>query len=231
MCGRFSIHAVLPEILARFNAVNSGYEWMPRYNCSPGQFLPIIVESESGNNQFEFVLAKWGLIPSWAKSDFKANLFNARSESLLEKNSFRSSFKHRRCLVPADSFFEWKTVGNEKFPFRFFLKKQKIFAFAGLYSEWVSADGSAIISFTICTTSPNKLMKNYHDRMPVILEEKNEKIWLNSKSELSTLNSILDPFDSSKMDVYEVSRLINSPANNSDEVIRPFSHDKQTTLF
>ena len=149
---------------------------------------------------------RWGLIPFWAKDpSIGSKLINARAETILEKPSFKQSFKRRRCLVPADSFYEWKAseTGKKKTPFRIFLKNQPIFSMAGLWDLWKSPAGEIVHSFTIITTTPNEMMIEIHDRMPVILAKEMEKFWLEASNE-NDLLELFKPFSANEMDNYPV---------------------------
>ncbi len=151
-------------------------------------------------------------------------MINARAETLTQKPSFKNSFKERRCLVLADGFYEWRKTEkkNIKIPMRFVLKSQEPFAFAGLWDAWQKPDGDMLLSFTIITTEANDLMQPIHDRMPVILREKDEDIWLDPDlKDVKKLIPLLTPYPSDMMEGYEVSTLVNSPKNDSPECIKP----------
>jgi putative SOS response-associated peptidase YedK len=144
-------------------------------NISPGQMVPVVTDPVTKNIE----LYKWGLIPGWAKDPkIGYKMFNARSETLTEKPSFRVSFARRRCLIPADGFYEWRMDGNQKYPYLFTLKDHRPFTFAGLWDVWKDPEGKETRSCTIITTEPNKLLAEYHNRMPVILTESNRWQWL-----------------------------------------------------
>ena len=169
MCGRYSFAPDLKIVNEHYDiSVNDG-DLTPNYNCAPSQLLPVITNDKSiGFNFF-----RWGLIPFWAKDISIGNKFiNARSETILEKPSFRNAFRQRRCLVPADAFYEWKQEVKEKIPYRIFLKNQNIFSMAGIWEKCKLPNGETIFSFAIITTQPNTLMTKIHNRMPVILDKK-----------------------------------------------------------
>lgn len=214
MCGRFSFVMEDAMILERFGIRLRTAIYKARYNCAPTQNLAVVTNNQSDTLQF----FRWGLIPVWSKDAAIGNkLINARGETVTEKPSFRNAFKNRRCLVPATSFFEWKKV-PQKSPYNIRLKTGAPFAFAGLWDTWVSADGELVNSFTIITTTPNDLMAEIHDRMPVILHQEDEARWLNPKTD-STLTELLKPYPSSLMEAYPVSSLVNSPKNEMAEVL------------
>ncbi|NCC73284.1 MAG: SOS response-associated peptidase [Sphingobacteriia bacterium] len=219
MCGRYSFAPDLKIVNEHYDITVTDGDIQPNYNCAPSQLLPVITNENPG----EMVLFRWGLIPFWAKDSAIGNkLINARSETITEKSSYRNAFRRRRCLVPADAFYEWKSMQGqkEKIPFRIYLPDQLIFSMAGIWEKWKSPDGKTVNSFSIITTSPNELMAEIHNRMPVILPQSSEKQWLNSDNEHDLLE-LLRPFPSQKMSAYRISSLLNSPANNSKEIIQP----------
>lgn len=215
MCGRFQLSVKGKQISERFNVEVFNEMYSPSYNCAPSQALPVITNIELEKlNYF-----KWGLVPFWSKDpNIGFKLINARAESILEKPAFKTAFSQRRCLIPANGFFEWKKVGKQKIPHRIFLKTEEIFAIAGIWETWKDAEGMALNTFSIITTNSNKLMQDIHNRMPAILNKHDEQAWLFEKDELY-LKKLLQPFDALKMDAYQVSSKLNSPANNSPEII------------
>ena len=143
-------------------------------------------------------------------------MINARSETVLDKPAFREAFQNRRCLVPADGFYEWKRTGRSKQPIHIGMKDDSLFAFAGIWDRWEDASGSVVETCSILTTTPNSLLAEVHDRMPVILEPENYELWLDPGfKDLDTLTAMLKPFDAAKMKCYSVSTLVNSPANDT----------------
>lgn len=216
MCGRFSFSPLAKVIEDRFDVkVDSNYK--PRYNCAPSQNLAIISNADPG----EISYFRWGLIPFWAKDARIGNrLINARSETIHEKPAFKSSFRRKRCLVLSDGFFEWKKISTkEKIPYRIHLTEDSLFAMAGIWDSWKDADGEEIRSFSILTTGPNELMKHIHHRMPVILDREAEKVWLGQATP-DELLPLFEPFPAQKMTAYPVSKLVNSPMNDSPEVFK-----------
>ncbi|HEY9113420.1 MAG TPA: SOS response-associated peptidase [Bacteroidales bacterium] len=214
MCGRFQLSVKGKQISERFNVEVFDEMYKPTYNSAPSQNLPVITNSEPG----QLSLFKWGLIPFWAKDPRIGNkLINTRAETITEKPAFKNALVKRRCLVPANGFYEWRK--SDKTPFRIFLKTTELFAMAGIWETWKDAEGKPINSFSIITTTPNSLMEKLHNRMPVILATENEAAWLN-ENDVDTLKKLLIPFDSDKMDAYPVSTKVNSPANNNEEIIQ-----------
>jgi putative SOS response-associated peptidase YedK len=240
MCGRFTLSVDPADLQEAFPEFIFPAQVAARYNIAPTQ--PVLVLPNDGTNRADFFI--WGLIPAWAKDPaVGSRLINARAETLAEKPSFRSAYKYHRCLIFADGFFEWQAkpggffppkspadaikplvqeAGKSKLPHLIRLKSGKPFAFAGLWDHWQSPDGSEIKSATIITTSPNELMTPIHNRMPVILQPEGYSRWLDPKpvSPLD-LNSLLISYPAGEMIAYPVSTLVNSPANNSPEVLLP----------
>ena len=220
MCGRFSFSPLAKIIEDRFDVkVDSSYK--PRFNSAPTQNLAVITNEQPGRLCF----FRWGLVPFWAKDSKIGNrMINTKAETISEKPSFRNAFKKRRCLVPADSFYEWKKItSSDKIPYRIMMKDQSLFAMAGIWETWKSPEGSDLHTFSIITTSPNRLMENIHDRMPVILHPDDEKRWL-SETESPELESLLKPFDENLMTAYPVSKLVNSPTNDVEKIHEPVEY-------
>jgi putative SOS response-associated peptidase YedK len=216
MCGRYSFAIEDELILERFGVKVRSAIYKARYNCAPSQNLAVI--STDAPDVLNFY--RWGLIPSWARDPAIGNrLINARGETILEKPSFRNAFKTRRCLVLSDGFYEWRKNG-EKRPYRVTLKDNTPFAMAGIWDKWKDPTGEMICSFSIITTQPNSLMEKIHDRMPVILEKEDEKKWITATPERELIE-LLRPFPSEKMKAYPISRKVNSPANDSPDLIVP----------
>lgn len=219
MCGRYSFAPDLKIVNEHYDITVKDGDIKNNYNCAPSQSLPVITGEKPGELSF----FRWGLIPFWAKDRKIAyKLINARGETLSEKASFRNAFKKRRCLIPADAFYEWKKTeaSKEKIPYRIFLPGQAVFSMAGIWEQWKSPEGELIYSFSIITISPNELMAEIHNRMPVILDKENEKVWLENDDQ-QKLMPLIKPYPAHKMDAYRVSALVNSPRNNSMEIIKP----------
>jgi putative SOS response-associated peptidase YedK len=221
MCGRFTLSVDPGELQEAFPGFINKSSFSPRYNIAPTQ--PVAVITNSTVPQLDYYL--WGLIPSWAKDpEIGSRLINARSETLAEKPSFRSAFRRRRCLIPANGFFEWKAIPGEKskVPMFIHLKPAKCFAFAGLWELWSAPDGSEIRSCTIITTEPNELMETIHNRMPVILPSTAFTDWLDPNERTpESLVKWLAPYPAGEMEAYPVSRLVNSPQNDVPECVQP----------
>lgn len=218
MCGRYSLFTTQESLADRFGFdLFEEMEWIERYNIAPSQNVLAIVKSEIGNRAG---MLRWGLIPSWAKDPkIGYKMINARAETVAEKPSFKKLLKRRRCLIPADGFYEWKKEGASKQPYRFQLKTKEPFAFAGLWDRWEN-DGEILHTCTIITTEANAVVSGIHDRMPVILTRDGEKIWLDrSIEDEHDVKSLLIPFPEEKMESYTISSLVNSPKNDSKEIL------------
>ena len=218
MCGRFSQTKSKQDIKKRFNVKKVSEEVLPIFNISPDSYVPVILNE----SQDEVSVARWGLVPSWAKEEKSPySMINARAETLLEKPAYKHLIKNRRCIVIADSFYEWKKEAGKKFPYRIMLKSDDLFAFAGLWDLW-EREGKSIVSCSIITTSSNKICKNIHDRMPVILPKEKENDWLSDIAVEKAIN-LLKPYPDNEMKCYEVSLKVNNPTNNSPEILEPIT--------
>ncbi|GIP35414.1 SOS response-associated peptidase [Paenibacillus sp. J2TS4] len=218
MCGRFTLTVLLEEIFGRLGVVPLPYEYMPKYNAAPGQAIHAIIEHRG---ERRIGTLRWGLIPSWAKDDkigFKT--INAKAETLQDKPSFRNSFQRKRCLIPADGFYEWKKLERGKQPMRITRKDGGLFAMAGLYDTWISPEGGKISTVTIITTPPNELVQPIHNRMPAILTPASEAIWLDRNiSDPNLLSNLLVPYPAEEMTAYPVHPRVGQVANDDPECI------------
>ncbi len=220
MCGRFTLTLDPGEIQSILDLGPFVHIIKPRYNIAPSQPIPIVKDPE--NRTVE--LYRWGLVPFWADNpDIGYRMINARSETAHEKPSFRAAYKYRRCLVLADGFFEWsaKDEGSSKIPYLFKLKNDHPFTFAGLYEHWESPEGGELHSCSILTCTPNSLVKDYHNRMPVILGENTRWDWLDPEAAQTKLTKLLVPYPSEDMKCFAVSKAVNSPKNDQPEVVKP----------
>jgi putative SOS response-associated peptidase YedK len=217
MCGRFAQRADPKRLAKEFKVAEvPGVE--PRYNIAPTQDILGVVESADAR---EMKFYKWGLVPSWAKDkSMGARLINARSETVQEKPSFREAFKQRRCIIPADGFYEWRRTGGKKQPYFFRMEDERPFGFAGLWERWEGLGGEVIHSCTILTTGANEVLRPVHDRMPVILHPEEYSLWLEADArERESLVELLRPYPAEEMVGYPVSASINSPRNQGAELI------------
>lgn len=223
MCGRFTLFEPDGILSKEFGAarVHSG---APSYNFAPSRPVAVVRISPVDEVR-EIARLRWGLIPSWSKDpSIGSRLINARAETVSEKPAFRSAFRHRRCLVPADGFYEWRKLDRTKQPFYIRMRDGRPFAFCGLWERWETPGGEAVETCTILTTDANDVIKPLHDRMPVILPPGKYDAWLDAGlRDPETLASLLRPFDPKAMDAYPVSTLVNNPGNDGPECIRPAS--------
>jgi len=220
MCGRYTITVTMEELESMFRlGPREDANYRPRYNAAPGQMIPAIVAHEGANRLGEL---RWGLIPSWARGPQDGlKLINARSETAADKPSFRRLFERKRCVIPADGFYEWDKRGGTRQPYRFVLKERPLFSMAGLYDTWIGPDGSKVSSVIILTTAANELMAPIHDRMPVILRPEDEAAWLDlTCRDLEALQAMLRPYDAAAMHAYPVSSAVGSVKNDVPELLR-----------
>jgi putative SOS response-associated peptidase YedK len=234
MCGRFKLEAKPGRIVEAFE-LSEAPELTPRYNIAPTQPVLAVVQDRKEPVRRARNM-RWGLVPSWATDLSIGNsLINARSESILEKPAFKEAFRKRRCLIPADGFYEWKRIGIAKQPYHFGRADGDVFAFAGVWDRWKSPEGKWIESCSILTTDSNALVRDVHDRMPVIVSPEQYALWLDPAVEDSPdLKQILQPFDARRMKGYPVSKTVNSPNNESPEcaaAITPENDEPQQSLF
>ncbi|WP_316571150.1 SOS response-associated peptidase [Neobacillus sp. YIM B06451] len=220
MCGRFSLITDVYALMRQYQFEFEG-EYEARYNIAPG--TDILAIASYGGKRVGGEL-RWGLIPFWADNEkIGYKMINARAETVHEKASFRQPLKSKRCLIPADGYFEWKREGKMKRPFRFVNKDNSPFVFAGLYDRWDKGE-RPIFSCTIITTAANEKTAEIHDRMPAILTPGQQDIWLDpTVSDSMALTSLLKPYPSEKMDFYEVSTLVNSARNEDRGLIAPIN--------
>jgi putative SOS response-associated peptidase YedK len=207
MCGRFTRFHKPEEIAERFDVEPIDEAAVLRYNIAPSQIVPVIRQTEKR----EMIACKWGLVPFWAKDIKIGNkMINARSETIAQK--FKHTLARRRCLIPADGFYEWqKLEKGQKQPVYIRLQRNELFAFAGLYEEWKSPEGEKLRTFTIITVEPNELISNIHNRMPAILKPVEEAVWLDAQAPVTDILSLLRPYPANEMDIYPVSSSVNSP--------------------
>ena len=232
MCGRYTLMVEQRDLEERFDArfPDSSGEFVPRYNMAPGQELPVITNDAPETIQ----RLEWGLIPSWAEDD-SSGLINARAETVDEKPSFRDAYQRRRCLVPADGFYEWVETADGKQPYRVAFEDDRPFAMAGLWERWEPDDETTqsgldafgggleaggdddgpLETFTIVTTEPNDLVSELHHRMAAILEPAAERKWLTAEDP----QAVLEPYPGEELRAYPVSQAVNSPANDDPSLV------------
>jgi putative SOS response-associated peptidase YedK len=229
MCGRFALTADPSAIQQTFNLDSVTAQMIPRYNIAPTQPVAAIANDDARALTF----FRWGLVPSWAKDlSVGSQMINARSETADEKPAFRSALRRRRCLIPANGFYEWPKTSKEKNPVYVHLRDHELFAFAGLWEVWRNADGDELRTCTILTCEPNELIKPLHHRMAVILDPSDYELWL-SPDELGPeiVKPLLRPYDADRMAIYEVSKAVNSATNDTAECIVPLNMADQPSLL
>jgi putative SOS response-associated peptidase YedK len=218
MCGRFELHSAF-EIISKLFGLSGGIVAVPTgYNISPGQDIAFIV-NDGGENRL--TACHWGFVTSWCKElNDGYKMINARAETVAEKPSLRQAFSRHRCLVIADGFYEWKNEGGKKRPYYIHRRDGRPFGMAGLYNLWTSPEGAQICTSTIITTNANEVLAPIHDRMPVILSQEANGLWLDpAVREKERLLPFLKPCPDKDLELYEVSTRVNSPKNDSKENI------------
>jgi putative SOS response-associated peptidase YedK len=216
MCGRYALTSPPEVILERFKLL-----WSPsfsaHYNIAPSQMIPVVRLTAQGR---ELAFLKWGLIPSWTKDPaIGARLINARAETIADKPVFRNSYRRRHCLVPADSFYEWKTIAKRKQPYCIGMADHTLFGMAGLWEHWMSPAGEAVETCTIITTNANELVGQLHDRMPLIIQPSDYGSWLHASNPKA--EALLKPFPSDLMRYYPVSTHVNKVSNDDAQCLEP----------
>ncbi len=231
MCGRYTLTIDTDELSDRFGCVIIQRLGGPRYNIAPQQKAQVII-----NNKGEVQMRRmqWGLVPSWAKDrSVGSKMINARCETLAGKTSFNKSLRKRRCLVPADGYYEWQKLGREKQPYRVVLPTRDMFCFAGIWDEWIADDGEVLQSFSIITTDAAPAVSKIHHRMPFIIEREHEHSWLCSgiinSQEVKEFMSGFKPVDT--LQAYKVSKIVNSVKNDVAECIQPLQDNPSQSLF
>jgi len=223
MCGRFARKSKQDLLTEWFGIELEDMPWFaPSYNVAPQSVQPIVRSNRDTGNR-EFALLRWGLVPFWAKDPkFGYSTINARAEEAAQKPAFRDALKKRRCLVPADAFYEWQRLDPKtKRPFAFAMKSGEPYAFAGLWDRWQAKDNEALETFTILTTDPNELMEPVHNRMPVILEQKDYERWLDPETKDRPPVDLLRPYPAESMRSWPVSARVGNVRNNDAELLDP----------
>jgi len=218
MCGRYRLSRRKQIVEEYFDCPSDEQDWAPRFNIAPTQPVPVIRQHPREPVR-KLSLLKWGLIPSWAKdSSVSASMINARSETAHAKPAFRDALRSRRCLIPADGFYEWVRTAKPKQPYCFEVNDGELFAFAGLWDGWKDPNGNWIRTCSILTTTPNAVTSAVHDRMPVILDPKDYDVWLDpGMQNVAEVSALLKPCDARLMRCYPVSTRINNVANDDEE--------------
>jgi len=223
MCGRFARKSTQDLLTEWFGVELEDMPWFaPSYNVAPQSVQPVVRSNRDSGGK-EFALLRWGLVPFWAKdAKFGYSTINARAEEAATKPAFREALKKRRCLVPADAFYEWQRLDPKtKRPFAFALKSGEPYAFAGLWESWRPKEGEALETFTILTTDPNELMEPVHNRMPVILEPKDYDRWLDPETKDRPPVDLMRPYPAERMRSWPVSARVGNVRNNDAELLEP----------
>jgi len=218
MCGRFAL-IVDASVLADVFDIDPPRDMEPRFNIAPTQTIPVVRTGKDGSRECEML--RWGLVPPWAK-DLKigARMINARAETVGEKPSFRAAIRRRRCLIPADGFYEWVVTENGKRPYFIHFSDSRTFAFAGLWERWTARGGASLESCTIITTTANEMISDIHHRMPVILPREKYDEWMVPDSLTAPrIAELLTPHSAVGMEAYPVSTHVNRPGNDGPECI------------
>jgi putative SOS response-associated peptidase YedK len=232
MCGRFARKSTQDLLAEWFGIELEDMPWFaPSYNAAPQSVQPVVRQNRDTGKR-EFALLRWGLVPFWAKDPkFGYSTINARAEEAASKPAFREALKKRRCLVPADAFYEWQRLdAKTKRPFAFGLKSGEPYALAGLWEKWQGKDNEALETFTILTTDPNELMEPVHNRMPVILEPKDYDRWLDTDPGERTPVELMRPFPAELMRSWPVNDRVGNVRNNDAELLEP-AEPAQDDLF
>ena len=222
MCGRYRLSRRKQILEEQFDCDPWEDDWEPRYNIAPTQPVPVIRQHPTEPIR-QISLMKWGLIPHWAKDASGAGgMINARAETASEKPAFRDPLRLRRCLIPADAFYEWKRTGTSKQPYCFEVKGGELFAFAGLWDGWKNPEGQWMKTCSVLTTKPNTVTATVHDRMPVILDPDQYDLWLDpGMHNIEAISELLKPYDARLMRCYPVRSRVNHVANDDEECSRP----------
>jgi putative SOS response-associated peptidase YedK len=227
MCGRYTLSGRIEQLLLHYGLGEVGEElladYLPRYNIAPTQLVPAIHRDEDGAPALS--LLRWGLIPPWADDPAIGNrMINARGETAASKPSFRSAFGKRRCLLPADGWYEWRKLagGKNKQPYRIGLESGEPFAFAGLWEHWEpKGGGDPVRSCTIITTEAAASIRRLHDRMPTVLTADEMDLWLDPQAPKEALQDLLRPYEGGELTAYPVSKVVNAPVNDRPECVEP----------
>jgi putative SOS response-associated peptidase YedK len=233
VCGRYRLSRRKQIIEEHFDSVSGEEDWNPRYNIAPTQPIPIIRQNPKEPVR-ELSLMRWGLIPAWSKdSSAAASMINARSETAATKLAFRDALKSRRCLIPADGFYEWMRTGKTKQPYCFEVNEGELFAFAGIWDRWKDPSGNWMKTCSILTTTPNAVTSPVHDRMPAILDPDSYDLWLDpAMTNMAAASDLLKPYEARLMRGFPVSTRINHVANDDETCsARVESGEIQNRLF
>jgi putative SOS response-associated peptidase YedK len=233
MCGRYRLSRRKQIIEEHFDTSRWDDDWEPRYNIAPTQPIAVIRQHPKEPVR-QISIMRWGLIPSWARdASIASRTINAKAETAATKAAFRDPIRFRRCLIPADGFYEWVRRGTSKQPFCFEVNDGELFAFAGLWDGWKDSNGKWVKTCSILTTTPNAVTSTVHDRMPVILDPDNYDLWLDpGMQNVAAVSELLKPYDASLMRCYPTSSRVNNVVNDDAECSQPIEFtENQSRLF
>ncbi len=222
MCGRYSLTTPLDHLIEVFDVPPVTFDYRPRYNIAPSQDVPVVASDRHGTRMG---LLRWGLVPAWADDPaIGSRMINARAETLLDKPSFREAAVSRRCLVPADGFYEWAKEGSRKVPYWIHSPDREPMGLAGIWERWHSEGPESVYSMAIITVDANEGVRHLHHRMPAIVPAANQEAWLDTETPVADALSLLKPYEG-VLEAYPVSTLVNSPANDEPGCIERVSED------
>lgn len=217
MCGRYTLASEADELIEAFDLPELTFELVPRYNIAPGQLAPVVAADRRGRRMG---LMGWGFVPDW-QDEPGAGFINARSETVQDKRSFREAFARRRCLLPADGFYEWKTERGVKTPFLFRPAKGGVISFAGIWERWTRSGAEPRYTFAILTTSANADVRAIHDRMPLLIDSGDYALWLDRGADEAELTSLMEPAPSGTLIAHPVTTRVNRVTEDDPTLIEP----------
>ncbi len=219
MCGRYTLTLPLSELVDSFHVPPPEFDFQPRYNIAPTQDVPVVAQDREGRRMG---LLRWGLVPFWADDPRIGNrLINARSETVAEKPAFRQPFRRRRCLIPADGFFEWKKEKEGKTPYWIHPSRGRLFAMAGIWDRWEPEEGDPLYTFSILTTRAAPEIRAIHPRMPLMIPDSRRDTWLDPEASTDDLEPLLEASMEGGLAFHPVSTEVNSPRNDNPGCIEP----------
>ena len=227
MCGRYALRTSTPELARRLGvevkADSDAHAHAPSFNIAPTQ--NVLTCRTTRDTSREVKVMRWGLIPSWSKGDStKFTMINARAETITERPAYRTAFRFRRCLIPADGFYEWQRLEGRKQPFFVALESRRALMFAGVWERWRAREGQSVVSCAIITTEANETLASVHHRMPVLLDDDQFDSWLNPKlTDARELDAMLAPYTREPMVAYPVGTFVNKASNNDERCWQPIS--------
>jgi putative SOS response-associated peptidase YedK len=220
MCGRFTLQHSPEEVAQRFAVQQTLFDFPQRYNIAPMQPVAVVTQNAHGDGVRALEGYRWGLVPTWAKDDsIGSKMINARVETLSEKASFKHALKRRRCLIPADGFYEWKQEDKAKTPHYIHFRDNRLWAFAGLWEEWNGPGDAPLRTCTIITGPPNPLLATLHHRMAVILPPDLESVWLDPGTDMEEALSLLKTFPDTELEAFPIGKRVGNVVNDDAGLI------------